>query len=634
MSNKKSKWPKWMWRWHYLISGFVLFFGIGMLVAALQFSDASRYRAYATSADNVMGWLWADPIGWISLNDQNSGSCPVGPCGTYGVTVNTATRELKGYAWSDNAGWICFGSSCAVADCVGIPPGGGSLAAAINSGAGIVDLTGWAKVCNEGPLGWISLNCNNFGGCAPYPYKAVLNSPNKTFNGVVGHPSPNYSSLAWNGNSDGTGFGYVDFQYATLNTANENLPVETNCKDGTDNDLNGLVDCADAACKPTATCNETVGATDFWGTPLCRNGVDDNGNGAVDCADAACKTAAQCQEIPTNTNFSGVNLCSDTIDDNGNGTTDCADPGCAGYFACAVGEPSFFAGACSDGLDNDANGATDCATDLNCQTFDLTCTPAWLSAKFGNVYSQQGITGTATKPSTATYCLTANGAITGFTSGSGCSEATAGNISLPKTGTGYKGTLGSLDIPGILAGRYGKVKELVAGDITASVDQLMNGQVFHVLGNATLNSRIFQNGASATARGNGLLIVEGNLTIGGNLDYAATAGVTSLRNLASFGVIVKKNGVGTGNLSISPTVTKIVGAYFVEDTINTGTTGAVDVPLDIFGLMAAYRINLERNYRNAAQAAETVTFDGRAVYNPPPGMADVSKSLPASKDAF
>lgn len=631
MASKKSKWPKWLWRWHYLISGFVLFFGVGMLLGALQFSDYSKYQANATVADNVMGWLWADPIGWISLNDQNPFSCPVGPCGTYGVTVNTVTRAVTGYAWSDKAGWICFGSSCAVADCIGVPPAGG-LSAAVNSGSGIVNLTGWAKICNEGAAGWISLNCSDVGGCAPYPYKVVYNSPNKTFNGVVGHPSPNYSSLAWNGNSDGTGFGYIDFQYATLNTSPE-TPPETNCKDGLDNDMNGLVDCADMACMATATCSETAGATDFWGAPLCRNGADDDGDTKVDCADPACAGALQCQEIPANTTFGGVNMCVDSIDDDGDGTVDCVDLGCTGYFACASGEPTAGPGACSDGLDNDSANGMDC-NDTNCQLFDPACTPAWLSAKFGNVYSQQGISGTASKPSTATYCLTANGAITGFTSGSGCSEATAGNISLPKTGTGYKGTLGSLDIPGILAGRYGKVKELVAGDITASVDQLMNGQVFHVLGNATLNSRVFQNGASATARGNGLLIVEGDLSITGNLDYAAAAGVTSLRNLASFGVIVKKNAGAGGNISISPTVTKVVGAYFAENAINTGSAGAVDVPLDIYGLMAAYRINLERNYRSVGTAAETVTFDGRAVYNPPPGMADVSKSLPASKDAF
>lgn len=643
-SSRKTKRPAWLWGWHYLVPSFVFFFGVGLLLGAFQFSDIKFRQAGATSADYVMGWIWADPIGWISMNDTNPGACPVGPCGTYGVTVDTVTREMTGFAWSDKAGWICFGKTCGLhTDCnngssppPALPPPVGALNASISSGVGMLDVHGWAKVCNENDDGWVSLNCTDAGACGMYAYKVKYNSGNKTFNGRLdgAHPMPNNESLAWNGNLSGTGFGYVDFQFAWLNTPTEN-PPEVNCHDGLDNDMDGLVDCDDASCKPTNTCNQSIWTnTDSVGNPICKNGKDDDGTG-VDCASPRCKGSTECQEILTNTDFFGTNMCVDTIDDDGDGAIDCVDVGCTGYFACAAGEPTAGPGACSDTVDNDSNGQTDC-DDANCQLFDPVCTPAWLSAKFGNVYAQQGISGTASKPSTATYCLTSNGAITGFTSGSGCAEATSGAISLPKTGTGYKGSLGSLDIPGILAGRYGTVKELVVGggDITAQVDSLLVGKVYHVVGNVSLNAKIFQNGVAATQRGNGLLIVEGNLNIIGNLDYQAVGAVSSLRNLASFGVIVKKNGAVGGNITISPTVTKIVGAYFAEESISTGSVGPVDVPLDVVGLMAAHQINLQRNYRDPARAAETVTFDGRAVANPPPGMADISQSLPTSKDAF
>jgi len=641
--RKRWSWPKWLWRWHYLVSAFVLFAGIGMLIASLQFDTLKHYQAKATSAEFVTGWIWADSLGWISLNDTNPGACPGGGCGTYGVTVNLTTREITGFGWSDKVGWICFGTSCQThPECVGAQPSGPAMAY-ISSGSGILDVHGWAKVCSEGSAGWISLNCHDPGACASYAYGVKYNTATKYFNGLTDHPKPNTSSLAWNGNSDGSGFGYITFEYANLTTPTEpNLtpgPPESNCHDGVDNDLNGLVDCADSACKSNSVCQELVGVTDFWGEPLCRNGIDDNGDGDTDCRSNGCASAPECQETPTNTDFSGTPLCANGFDDNLNGSIDCADAGCSTYYGCATAgsEPSYSPTACHDSTDNDGDGKQDCE-DPACQTFDLTCTPAWLQAKFGNVYAQQGITGSTAKSSQATYCLTSKGAISGFTSGSDCLETNSVSLSLPKGSTQYQGTLGSIDINGILAGRYGQVVTLNPGDITASLPENLAGKVYYVPGNATLGAKTFLNGSAATDRGNGLLIVKGTLTINGAgtvLDYAPLGNVTALRNLASFGVIVMKNSSSTGGIiNISPTVTKIVGAYFAEDTINTGTTGGTDQALTVYGLMAAYRLNLQRNYRDPVTPAEQVIFDGRAVANPPPGMGDVTKSLPASHDAF
>ena len=121
--------------------------------------------------------------------------------------------------------------------------------------------------------------------------------------------------------------------------------------------------------------------------------------------------------------------------------------------------------------------------------------------------------------------------------------------------------------------------------------------------------------------------------------------VSALRNLASLGVIVARSSAQStdGNLVVNPSVVRMVGTYFVENTVSTGTmcpatpqtqACAPEQPLTVAGLMAAPRFDLQRNYRNPTKPAEDIQFDGRGVANPPPGMQDVSKSLPSSRDAF
>lgn len=611
VSNERRRFrrPSWLWRWHHLISGFVVFFGVGMVVASLHVSTATHNVAHASVGDNLMGWIWADPVGWTSVNSENPGACGTPPCGSYGLNVDInplspTYRQINGFAWNDFAGWICFGSSCAAvpASCGSVPPTGlpGDMKAWIDPGIGTVQVHGWANVCNLGSNGWISLNCQESpgsggAGCPllPYAYRVVfVADASSPFQGYFGNPSPppGLDSYGWNGNSDGTGYGYFDFRNVRLNSPENTAPL---CSDGKDNNLNGKIDCADPSCSGLGSCVEAG---------RCADGIDNDANGLIDCADvAACAADPIC--IPASPE------------------SQCLAP---------VPTPAQIHTCCSNGIDDTlpVNGLIDCA-DPDCGAKDPTCTPAWIQAKFGNVYAQQGIT--APTSSAATYCLTSSGVITGFDS-AGCKEATASSQTLPKTGTGYQGSLGSLDINGILAGRYGTVVPItVSGDIPA----VLGGKVYYRSGDLTLSAKTFQNG-SGTTRGNGLLIVEGNLTMGGNVGYAAESLPSAIRNLASFGVIVKKNALGIGgNVTINPGVTQVSGAFFAESSISTGTNDpAADVQLRIFGLMAAHQFNLQRLYRSATEPAEVFTFDGRAVANPPPGMQDVGKTLPSSKDAF
>lgn len=77
---------------------------------------------------------------------------------------------------------------------------------------------------------------------------------------------------------------------------------EVSCKDGGDNDCDGLIDCADPDCDaapcsiptvPAGTCKFEVCACSSAGQEDCTNGIDDDCNGKVDCNDTAC-LGAQC----------------------------------------------------------------------------------------------------------------------------------------------------------------------------------------------------------------------------------------------------------------------------------------------------------------------------------------------------
>jgi hypothetical protein len=137
------------------------------------------------------------------------------------------------------------------------------------------------------------------------------------------------------------------------------------CNDRSDNDGNGLYDCADPACASNSVCGvlgpENSGAA-------CTDGIDNDGDGFADCADFSCRFDLLLDDIcgvSENTNFE----CLDGADQDGNGFVDCADFGCQhdknpNTSVCIDVEDQFEL-ACNDGLDNDGDGSADC-DDLGC----------------------------------------------------------------------------------------------------------------------------------------------------------------------------------------------------------------------------------------------------------------------------
>jgi hypothetical protein len=121
------------------------------------------------------------------------------------------------------------------------------------------------------------------------------------------------------------------------------------CNDGSDNNCNGLIDCADPLCKLTQFCKCSPP-----GVPeSCNNNVDDDCDGLVDCADPDCLVAMACQQCV-------AEICNDGQDNSCDGKIDCADPAC--FFApnCAP-KPE----VCNNGVDDDNDGKIDCQ-DTDC----------------------------------------------------------------------------------------------------------------------------------------------------------------------------------------------------------------------------------------------------------------------------
>ena len=150
---------------------------------------------------------------------------------------------------------------------------------------------------------------------------------------------------------------------------------ETICDDGKDNDCDGLVDCAEAACagQSCATNRTCVGgqciSSDAGVQPetLCSDGLDNDNNGKTDCADLSCdgRTCASngkvCQSLVCTCLGGGApqaveTSCADALDNDCDGLKDCADPSCLNDAGTCIAETN-----CYDGTDNDGDAKTDCA---------------------------------------------------------------------------------------------------------------------------------------------------------------------------------------------------------------------------------------------------------------------------------
>ena len=289
----------------------------------------------------------------------------------------------------------------------------------------------------------------------------------------------------------------------------------------------------------------------------------------------------------------------------------------------------------------------------------------WLQTVYGTVFSQNSIRQKAAlKMTNATYCILAQG-IYNFKSGSNCSANV--NLQFPtSTSNGdvaYKNALGRLDVVGltfevrktkdISYNKYGNKIITLPGGTVVATPVLLDNSVYVYNGDLTVNSGFsILNGTKENERGNGVIIVNGDLHLAADFDYEAdNFDNSNLKKLASVAWIVK------GDVIVDPAVSKVVGAFVVlgdgspclessgaacstnnnypiyrENGYGLFVSGNSANPLVVSGLIVAKAFSFQRTYADINQGAEKIIYDGRLIANPPPGLTGFTESLPIIRD--
>lgn len=157
---------------------------------------------------------------------------------------------------------------------------------------------------------------------------------------------------------------------------------EITCDNGTDDDSDTFVDCADSDCN-SLPCG--TGCTCLGGKKAetdCNNGVSDEGAddtaNLVDCADPDCDSRSCGAGCICLSGVKGEADCTNTVDGTPSGTpvddeldgkancadADCTDKSCGEGCVCRVGVKA--EDLCDDGMDNDLDTRIDCADTADC----------------------------------------------------------------------------------------------------------------------------------------------------------------------------------------------------------------------------------------------------------------------------
>lgn len=88
------------------------FFTLSIFIFITMISFSSGLKA----SGNVLGFAWADGVGWISLSSDNDHNPDLDGIQfapyDFGINVPSSNGPITGYAWSDNLGWIRFDGGC------------------------------------------------------------------------------------------------------------------------------------------------------------------------------------------------------------------------------------------------------------------------------------------------------------------------------------------------------------------------------------------------------------------------------------------------------------------------------------------------------------------------------------------
>ena len=167
----------------------------------------------------------------------------------------------------------------------------------------------------------------------------------------------------------------------------------------------------------------------------------------------------------------------------------------------------------------------------------------------------------------------------------------------------------------------------------------LGNKVYNFTGQTTYtidNPLTFYNARGTNSSGAGTVIINGDLVINSDMFYEEASVASQIENLASLTWIIKG-----GNVTISPSVSNIVGNFIVLDNgsglkgkFYTGDDTSNTRQLTISGLVMAHEILLQRNYIEENEPAEIIIYDGRVIVNTPPGMDNVAGGLPVWREAM
>ena len=359
------------------------------------------------------------------------------------------------------------------------------------------------------------------------------------------------------------------------------------------------------------------------------NQRDKNANGVGDSCEAGlvgrCKYK-YCGDAPDD--LTPGNICSADADcadgdlcvivDQPMCTVNCGvDADCSPPVTAALGVCSLDWGACGEGA---ADQGSCCFSNADCLSNECAAlVKPFIETVSGQVYSGGEIQAGEESPIyNATYCLQSGGLITNFTSELGCALAESRVYEIPKPEKNYVGSFGAIDVAGILNGKYGALQQ------PGSLPDQLDGKIYYFPSGLTITSPIEFKNSSGASRANGLVVVEGDLVIDADLSYQ-DQNESDLKNFASVGWIVLKSGGSGGNVFVGPTVNRAVGAFFAEETIDTG---GGTTPFEATGVFVAKNFAFKREYASRTVGSERVIFDARVILNPPPGLSDATRSLP------
>lgn len=579
-----------------------------VLMVFLSFLVVSSFY-YQISAQNltneIIGWLWSENYGWVSLSSDNcqrmvqinqSSGCIYadGQLVDYGVYLEN--NQLYGWGWSENVGWVCFGSTCSNLSSefgLQIPLSGWNISLANGQ------LTGWAKVLSLGDDGWVkfdgqtSVKPNNRPlGNACYNCQDVCVSYSACSEGDVDCQP---QCIEFEKRCDSC---FSQTKFGGVNNNNPYHPevseIGENCNDNPqDCWLEGGNAYFCSSCRP---CQED-------GLP--------NGGYRVFCQDCN-----QCR------NFGSV---ADVVYESGDGQ---------------------LYGWLWNGNENKVDGAGW----LRFFSGSLIVNP-WLETRYGDIYTSNAIRQRSAEiGKSATYCIFAQDVY--HISSAKCQEIIKGiKFQFPESVNDvYRNVLGKIDFFGIttrVSGDYNKYGNKIV-DISdgwsGPVDGIMNNNIYHAKGDLTLGVLGFNN-AAVGGKGNGIIMVEGDLYLNGDINYIGSGIPSDLSQTASIAWIVK------GDIIVDSRVENLVGAFIalgngnscqnlsggLYDSYQSNSCGVFysgdsDRNLTVLGIILARAFDFKRYYSDSLKGSELIIYDGRLVANPPPGMQGFFESLPVIKE--